>query len=280
MNQQQKGYRELPVERWSRQIASRELGLSVDRFENGTSNGMVDAVIRAPFGLIPLEVVQDVNVPERRQTEAFQAHGAHLQVPGIGHGWYMSILHSARVKTVREVLPGLLRRLDEILDDRPGWVLSKSQELWGEEVPRPLQRLGVQFMAPLFDERGRDLIVLGGEGWSGTDEPDRLNSWVLEVLEREDDVPKKIRSFAGGHGDVFIWATLASDLTVTGLLTDPDVALIPRLLPDRAPELPPGVDRVWVACTLARRRAVVAEGGRWRWLEWVADVSMEDEGEH
>jgi hypothetical protein len=110
------------------------------------------------------------------------------------------------------------------------WISSKSQELWGEKVPRPLRRLEVQLMAPLFDEGGRDLVIVGGEGWSGTDEPDRLNSWVLEVLERDDKVPKKIRSFVGGHGDVFMWATLASDLTVTGLLTDPDVARIPRFL--------------------------------------------------
>lgn len=78
---------------------------------------------------------------------------------------------------------------------------------------------------------------------------------------------------------MFIWATLASNLTVTGLLTDPDVTRIPRFLPERAPKPPSGVDRVWVACTLAGRRAVVTEGGRWRWLEWVADISVKDDGE-
>jgi len=47
------------------------------------------------------------------------------------------------------------------------------------------------------------------------------------------------------------WATLASDLTVTGLLTDPDDARIPCFLPERAPKPLSGVALVWVACTLA-----------------------------
>lgn len=93
------------------------------------------------------------------------------------------------------------------------------------------------------------------------------------MLDREADVPAKLRAFPRGHGDAFIWATVASDLDVTGLLTDPDVAVVQRTLPARAPELPEGVDRVWVASTLVGCRAIVSEAGRWRWVDWVTESS-------
>lgn len=268
------GYRELRVERWARQIVARDLGLPVDRYEDGTRNGMVDAVIRSPFGLVPLEVVQDVNVAEQQQSAALERYGRELFVPELDVGWYVTLDSRAKVRDVRRDLPALLRRIDELRAGRrscaaPGW------EMWGPDVPVPLQRIGVQFMAPLCEHPGH--IVLNGAGWGGLEEHDRLNGWVLEVLEREHDVPAKLRAFSGGRGDVFIWATAAIDIGVTGLLTDPDVSVVPRSLPDRVPGLPTGVDRVWVASTLTRRRAIVSDGGRWRWLNWVTSVELEAE---
>lgn len=97
------------------------------------------------------------------------------------------------------------------------------------------------------------------------------------MLEREADVPGKLRAFPGGHGDVFIWATMASDIRITDLLTDPDVATIPRSLSATVPAPPDGVDRAWVACTLENRRAIVSDGDRWRWLDWVTTRELEAE---
>ncbi|UXN20910.1 hypothetical protein N8D77_12175 [Curtobacterium flaccumfaciens] len=272
-------YRELPEERWARQIVAAELGVAVDRFEDGSVNGMVDAVIRHPPGDVPLEVVRDVNVPEQRQSAALRQHGHFIPVPGLNPGWYVSLTTKANVRDVHQHLPGLLLHLDEIMDDRPDWARSTSLQMDSNEIPRPLRRLGVYFMSPLFDAPGPGQIVLAGEGWGNSGEIDRLNSWVLEVLDREADVPAKLRAFPRGHGDAFIWATVASDLDVTGLLTDPDVAVVQRTLPARAPELPEGVDRVWVASTLVGCRAIVSEAGRWRWVDWVTDVEFEaDEG--
>jgi hypothetical protein len=270
-----KPYREARVERWSRRIVSRDLGLPVDRFEDGTQNGMVDALIRAPFGAIPLEVVQDVNVDELRMAKALEQRGRFLDVPGLTPGWYLVLHHRANVRTLRTELPQLLLRLDELMLDRVPWA-TDSYPLWEDDLPRPLRRLGVQSMAPLYERTG--IVAMDGEGWGGDFEvKDRLNDWVLETLEREADVPAKLRAFGTGRGDAFIWATMASDIAVTGLLTDPDVATTQRTLPARAPDLPSGVDRVWVACTLESRRAVVTDGRSWRWLDWVATAELERE---
>jgi hypothetical protein len=277
VNKSKERYREGPEERWARQIVARELCATVDRFEDGSVNGMVDAVIRSPDGDVPLEVVRDVNVPEQRQSVALHQHGHHIDVPGLDPGWYVSLTTKAKVRDVHRDLPGLLIRLDELLDDRPDWARSTSAQLDGDQIPRPLRRLGVYFMAPLDEAPGPGQIILAGEGWANSGEVDRLNSWVVEVLEREADVPAKLRASRRGHGDAFIWSTIASDLDITGLLTDPDVAVVPRSLPAAGPELPPGVDRVWVASTIAGRRAVASDAGRWRWIDWVATTELENE---
>ena len=272
-------YREGPEERWAREIVGRELGVEVTRFEDGSVNGMVDAVIHLPAADVPLEVVRDVNVPEQRQAVALRQHGHFIEVPDLDPGWFVMLATKANVRDAHRELPGLLMRLDEIRDDRPSWARPSSQQMDGDEIPRPLRRLGVIYMAPLIEAPGPGQIVLSGEGWDNSGEVDRLNSWVLEVLEREADVPAKLRAFPGGHGDVFIWATIASDLDITGLLTDPDVAVVPRTLPATAPTLPPGVDRVWVASTIAGRRAVVTDGSTWRWLDWTTTSELEHEGD-
>jgi hypothetical protein len=202
-------YRELPEEREARRIVAGELGLVVDRFEDGSANGMVDALIRTPFGAVPLEVVQDVNVPERRQAAALGQHGRRIDVPGLVPGWYVTLKHRVNVREVRRQLPGLLLRLDELRAGRPSWA-SPSLAMWEQDLPAEFRRIGVQYLAPLETMPG--IVMLNGEGWEGSYGDDPLNAWVATVLEREADVPAKLRASpvvgvmpSSGRRSVVIW---------------------------------------------------------------------------
>jgi hypothetical protein len=242
------------IEHLARTIVAAHLGLEVKRFEDGTAPRQVDAVIHRGSARIPLEVVSDNDVPYLRQWDALEKVGRTISTPG-HPGWFVSVKHSASVRQLHRELP---RALAEIAS------IALVEDLDGS-MPASLRRLGVTYFAPR-SHGGEETIQISEEGWNNWDDPIELNPWVERVLQRERDVPEKLRAFPSAETHAFIWATTGSAMTIHSRLVNDDE--FDRI---RFPvlKLPDGVTDVWVASTQNRRGCLHHSNGLWERTSWI-----------
>lgn len=239
--------KEGPLERLARQIVAEELGVAVDRHDDGTAPSQVDAIVRYPQGPVPLEVVADQDAHYEQQWAELKRRGPLLRTE-LSRSWAVFLNNRGRVRELRALLPRALATWPGLTS--PG----------DDSVPAELRRLGVVDVVEI-DSREPGAVVLTHEGWNSWDDPIELNEWVVRVLQREADVVAKLNMHGGDQRHAFIWARPSSAWNVNSLLTDDDEDVS---LPVHGPTLPAGLTHVWVASTMTRRGCLVLENDRWR----------------
>jgi hypothetical protein len=218
-------------ERLARGIAETVLGVPVKRFDDGTANSQVDALIHYPDREAALEVVADHDKAFNAQQDALHDSKDRIDVPGLRESWTALLSRKAKIKTIKEALPALLLALQA---DPPPTRSYRTPAL---------DQLGITSAWPMTSSvPGRVYLVpQPWGGFAGTEHT--VGEWVTRVLDEQADVAAKLAA----HPDVterhaFIWATPTSDMEVQIQLGPGD----DHLFPVTAPTLPTGVTHVWV----------------------------------
>lgn len=231
----------------------------VDRHDDGSASGQVDALIQAPDGPIPLEVVGDYDSAHLAMWKRLERIQHRLRVDGTAQGWIVWLKSSARINRIERELPGMLAEYE--------WPSDPFEQ---DELTPAMVRLGIVGLQPFGDP---GVIRLQPEGWNSWDDPIGFVPWVERVLERAPDVARKLRSFDDAAGQAFIWATAGSPWLVNSTLRQDDDE---PALPEHQPALPHGVSEVWIACTLTRRGCLHWSPERgWRRTGWITREEAE-----
>jgi hypothetical protein len=254
---------ERPNERLARYVVSTALGVRVERFEDGTSNGQIDALIHLPGGPAALEIVADHEQAFNEQWAALHATEHRLNVPGLQRVWSAQLARRAKVKTVLEELPALLLKLES---DR----LANRPAARHDRLPLEIQRLGVRLLYPLDDDTRSGYVNLHAEGWGGWAGSEDVSEYVERILAVEADVPSKLAAHPAQQKHAFIWTTIGTSYAIQSRLEPRD-----QPMPTSAPRLPDGVTHVWVAGSFTSQGALAWFPDR-GW--WKPDWKWPDDG--
>ncbi len=137
---------EKPNERIARHLVARALGVPVSRYEDGTRDSQVDAMIHGASGMEALEIIADHEPSFNAQWTALERLNHRLEAPGLRRDWSVQLARTAKVKDIARYLPGLMLALQ---DEQ---VLSEPARR--RAVPEELSRLGVgcgTFSGPVID---------------------------------------------------------------------------------------------------------------------------------
>lgn len=258
----------------AREVVARCLGATVERYDDGTRDGMPDGRIRYLDGTIaPLEVVGDHLPAYNAQRTALEQRGhGRLTVEGLRWHWVVSIEVTADTRPVRRALPDLLRRAEALHPDSP-WRAGRALRAGlvdeprdNEDGPDDWERLGL-FTATAYPDGRPGDVTLTSAPFAGFGlGPDAVSDWAEGVLIREGDVGRKLAAAGlGPEGHAFVWVRISSPVPVQTAL---DIGAGGRL-PTRAPVLPTGITHLWVVSpyTSARSLAWFPDGG-WRELRF------------
>ncbi|MEE6297187.1 hypothetical protein [Georgenia wangjunii] len=224
--------KERPNERAARQIVSSILGLPVLRYEDGTTNGQVDALIVKPEGNAALEIIADHEDAFNAQWKALNRIGHKILVPELDHAWSAWLARRAQVKAVVRHLPAIAMAAQESAK------VGASLDAQTEET---MDRLGISALNPLEHDR-TGVVKLHAEGWGGVVTDRSMADFVEQVLRDAPDVARKLNTHSTSERHAFIWSTIGTDYAIQFQLERRD-----QPLPTEVPRLPSGITHVWVA---------------------------------
>jgi hypothetical protein len=248
------------VEARARTLVAGFLGVPVVQHDGTGGNSLPDLRIEYPDGRRGLvEVVRDIehDAPSGgaaraarnrvQQAQRLARAGDTLIVPGLTRNWMAELTVAAMdIRAIRNALPAILsdaeRRNETYLQALP----------WSGFDPAAfrLYDLGVRYVQSLgmADADGCVSLIAPNSGtWAGG--LDHLAAWCGAVLQREADVPAKLTGADCDERHAFLVATTQGDLAVYRSLWAQEHPGYPDqlpALPSTPPDLPPGVDRVWV----------------------------------
>jgi hypothetical protein len=223
-------------EELARRAVASYLGVQVRRFEDGTSNGQVDALIEVGDGY-PLEVVAEHDVVYRRLWAALNKYG-HVVELGLSHDWYIRLTRSARVREIHRVI------LEEL--PPPETALNISGVM-----PSPtLTKLGVRAVSASPNAKHNGALFFMGPIWMGSGGVDVLGEWASRFLNSQPDVSEKLSRHGGAETHAFVWATLGSDFGAESQMSGDGPE------PNRPPTLPAGITHLWVGSTTRGREVL------------------------
>ena len=250
---------ERPNERAARHIVASVLGVRVRRFEDGTADRQVDAVIALPDGDAGLEVVADHEDAFNAQWDALEKVGHKVAVPSLGNAWSAQLSRSAKVKRAVQQLPEIVLTLDAALRD---------PEVDTQSALDDMERLGVRMLYPLKGGAS-GYVNLHAEGWGGAASAQTMAEFVERLLAAAPDVPLKLAAHPTAEKHAFIWTTIGTDYGIQFQLETRD-----QPLPTTAPDLPSGVTHVWVAGSFTSQGVLAwfPDRGWWR-PDWVWPTS-------
>jgi len=231
---------ELPNEFAARRVVSDVLGVPVKRYEGVAAkrNKMVDAVIIAPDGEMPLEVVSDTLAVYASFWAALDAIGHSIDLPAGSQSWVVQLSHWVKIGKLALGLRVLLAGLQP----KPYFESDR-------DYPEILRRSGITGILPVESNKPR--ISLMSDGFSSWENPGDLNDFVREVFAVATDVPEKLFAHGEGGGHAFIWATISSKWSVMRTSRHDDSPF-----PAEHLALPPGVTDVWVGVSLVGHEAL------------------------
>jgi hypothetical protein len=241
-------------EQLARQVVEAVLGVPVTRFDDGTLNSQVDALIHYPDRQAALEVVADHDQAFNAQQDALHDSNDRIEVPGLRDSWTALVSRNAKINRVKEALPALLLGLQANPIPRRSRLGYRTFDL---------VRLGITSAWPMTSSvPGR--VYLVPQAWGGFAGAEHIvGEWVTRVLDEQADVPAKLAD----HPDVaerhaFIWATPTSDMGVQMQL-EPDED---HPFPVTPPALPSGVTHVWIGGRMWRQGVLAwfSDRGWWR----------------
>ncbi|MFW3170815.1 hypothetical protein [Geodermatophilus sp. CPCC 206100] len=238
-------------ERIARHVVSTALGVPVTRYEDGTANSQVDALIHGQEGEAALEIVADHEEGFNVQWDALERVSHRVNVPGLQRVWSAQLARRARVKDVTSVLSSLMLQMQGKLEQvrRP------------HDLPEEFSRLGIKALYPLDDDQRSGYVNLHAEGWSGSASSETMSHYVERILARAPDVALKLLAHPADQKHAFIWTTIGTDYGIQFQLEFRD-----QPLPEASPQLPSGVTHVWVVGSFTSQGAVAwfPDLGWWR----------------
>lgn len=169
--------------------------MPVERFDDGTAPGQVDALVRYPDRLAALEVVADPDKPFQRQLDALYGKKNPIEVPGLRKSWIVSLSRQAKINNVKRALPALLLDLQD--NPRP------ERSPWDVE-PSELDRLGITSASPIDESTVSGYVWLVPVGWGGGSGDERtVGEWVTRVLvEKAPDLPGSLPPIVTWRSDM------------------------------------------------------------------------------
>lgn len=243
---------EKPNERFARHLVARSLGVSVSRYEDGTRDGQVDAMIHGADGMEALEIIADHEAAFNAQWSALERLNHRLEVQGLRRDWSVQLARSAKVKDIARYLPELMLAMQ---DEQ---VLSEPARR--RMVPNDMARLGVRMVSPLSGT-GSGCVHLRAQGWGSPAASKTMAGYVEQILDAAPDVAHKLSQDPALKKHAFIWTTIGSDYGIQSQLERRE-----QPLPRESPKLPPDVTHVWVAGSFTTQGALAwfPERGWWR----------------
>lgn len=238
------------------------LGVKVRRFEDGTADRQVDALIDLPGGDAALEVVADHEAAFNAQWDALEKAGHKLSVPDLVHAWSAQLSRSAKVNRVVQRLPQIALTLE---------AAAEGDEVDTQPALAEMEQLGIRTLCPLKGDAS-GYVNLHAEGWGGAASSRTMADFVECLLAAASDVPRKLAAHPSAEKHAFIWTTIGTDYGIQFQLEARDQAL-----PTEPPVLPPGVTHVWVAGSFTSQGVLAwfPDRGWWRpaWA-WPASGSV------
>lgn len=241
-------------EQLARQIVQTVLGVAVTRFDDGTANAQVDALIHYPGREAALEIVADHDQKFNGQQDALHREKDRIDVPGLRESWTALVSRKAKIKRVKEALPALLLAMQAHPPARRSQLGYRTLDLG---------RLGITSAWPMTGSApGR--VYLVPQAWGGFEGAEHtIGEWVTRVLDEQTDVAAKLAAHSdAAERHAFIWATPTSDMGVQIQLEPGDDHPFPVM----PPKLPAAVTHVWVGGRMFRKGVLAwfPDRGWWR----------------
>jgi hypothetical protein len=245
-------------EAWAQAMISAELGLPVEKHDDGSFPGMYDLMID-PKGRCGAVEVTACTDPESTETWNLMNGGGDVWVvDGLSGGWLVTVFPSSRVRQLKAELPTLLRgfeaagitNLDQAGGPISAWLepLTERLRIASAHQGATSRPGSIYLTIELAPERTGGLVPSNG---------DAIAAWCGAFLRepKQADVLDKLRRSGASerHAFVFVPGLTPAPWPVPYLLTtDP----VPP--PTIAPDLPAEVTDAWVTSTWS-----TATGLRW-----------------
>lgn len=257
-----------PEEEWARQLLEHELGVPVVQNDDSSEPAMFDLHIVYPDQ--PPAAVEVVGAPDPTRTRLWNTAnggaGTHT-IPSIAGGWMVWLSLDANVKQVKQCLPDLLRMLENQNVRSLGRHDQSNEALWARTHGiAHARQSGTSYPGSVYFTI--DLPPGELSGWVRPDPGDTVAPWVsnLLALDRYTDVAAKLLASGLDERHAFVLVPIfAVDGTfeLVDLLWRDDMAL-----PSQDPQLPDGVDNVWVVGTFSSGCGFRwSSGGGWSTFE-------------
>ncbi|MFD1716346.1 hypothetical protein [Georgenia deserti] len=236
----------------ARRVVESALGVAVTRFEDGTQNGQIDAIVQWPDRpAAALEIVADHDTAFMKQWAAASKREHKVKIPSLRKTWAAHLGRKAQLKDVERHL----KQFVPVVENDP-------EAMSAPDVAEMHDRLHILSLSPSASSDKGGEIRLYIEGWSGIAADTSMADYVERILAEHPDVPAKLKRHPAAEKHAFIWATIGSDYGITfALERRPDAPL-----PKKSPELPDGVTHVWVVGSATSQGAVSwwPDRGWWR----------------
>lgn len=239
-------------------LISAALGLPVEPWDDGSTNGMHDLEIRRADG--PSDAVEVVAAADGECMALWKlmnGGGNRWQVPDLRGGWVVSLDPSARAKRLRRELPELLLALEGRGVRDIGYGFHNEQAV--EAIAENLGVISAHQGETAFPGSIYSTIEQSAERTGGcvADTGDALAGWIggfLREPEQADVLDKLARSGASArHAYVILPPFSTAPFAVSDLLMRSEAPL-----PTVRPVLPSSVTHIWVAGTWSS-----GDGFRW-----------------
>ena len=235
-----------PHEEQARQLVEAYLGVPVVQHDDNTKPA--DPDLRIEYADRPHAVMEIVRDADRRRVELLANVAKRGEVPAparLRASWNVMVAEDARISTVvatigdlllyaeQQRLPATFRARRGSTDDTFAALLAGSGvDTISAYPPNPATGPEITLIAPA---RGYHV-----GGW------DALNAWLDDVFAREPDVPAKLLRSKFPERHAMIVTTFAGNFDIFAALLGDRSGMDLPALPVEPPQLPDGVDAVWI----------------------------------
>lgn len=185
--------------------------------------------------VIAVEVTRH-NVESELQQQAEVAR-TDPHFPGLGFDWHLGMAPSFDVGRVRAEAPSLLAALEERGIESIG--LREPGPPGSEDTVKSLRSLGVRLLYRLSEASSfGGMLDIGAAPVAGSTAPHVAVEVAENAAARKGKAAKLVAAVASER-HLFVWVESSRHAAVAAIRADE--------LPEQAPELPPGIDVVWLA---------------------------------
>jgi hypothetical protein len=255
-----------PEEVRAQQLIAETLGLDVHVHDDGSANSMYD--LRIGPADRPLAAIEVVGAVDFHFTRTWNTGAARGPMTGLGKAdWLLFLADGAVVERLRRNLGALVRRMESA-----GWHEQEGRHDLPidrkDRLAQDLHSAGVNAVYCIATA-GSGTVQFGQDGDAGS--ADHLGAtvgpWISEFLRHDEraDVLSKLQASGAAERHVFVHVDFkGAPFATWNYLAGPIDSL-----PASEPDLPPGVDQVWIWSGMSTRDRA-ALGIRWTGTSWSA----------